>query len=102
MDLDIWDCLGRIKLIAKFRMTDLDICSHSRDRGGNPVLRLNKYGNAVHMHCILVYGILEMWLLKQLMAQKKWPLTQFCIYYLVQGQMDSAKFKDSKAFHINR
>ena len=27
MDLDLWDCLGRVKLIAKFQRTDLVICS---------------------------------------------------------------------------
>ena len=30
-DLDLWDCLGRIKLIAKFHRTDLVICCHSRE-----------------------------------------------------------------------
>ena len=31
MDLDLWDCLGRVKIgiIAKFHMTDLAIWSHS-------------------------------------------------------------------------
>ena len=31
MDLDVWDCLGKVKLILqrKFR-TDLVICGHSR------------------------------------------------------------------------
>ena len=31
MDLDLWDCLGRVKIgiIAKFHRTDLVICSHS-------------------------------------------------------------------------
>ena len=30
-DLDLWDCLGRVKIgiIAKFHRTDLVICSHS-------------------------------------------------------------------------
>ena len=35
MDLDLWDCLGRvikIRIIAKFHGTDLGICSHSRER----------------------------------------------------------------------
>ena len=33
MDLDLWDCLRRVKLviIAKFHRTDLIICSHSRE-----------------------------------------------------------------------
>ena len=31
MDLELWDCLGRVKLIAKFDGTDLVICSCSRD-----------------------------------------------------------------------
>ena len=35
MDLDLQDCLGRIKLVhcisAKFHRTDLAICSHSRE-----------------------------------------------------------------------
>ena len=30
MDLDLWDCIGRVKL-AKFHTTDLVICSHSRE-----------------------------------------------------------------------
>ena len=30
MDLDLWDCLGRVKL-AKFHTTDLVICSHSME-----------------------------------------------------------------------
>ena len=30
-DLDLWDCLGRVKLTAKFHKTDLVICSHSRE-----------------------------------------------------------------------
>ena len=30
-DLDLWDCLGRTKLIAKFYETDLVICSHYRE-----------------------------------------------------------------------
>ena len=33
LDLDLWDCLGRVKLIfntAKFHRTDLVICSLSR------------------------------------------------------------------------
>ena len=31
MDLDLWDCFGRVKIgiIAKFYRTDVDICSHS-------------------------------------------------------------------------
>ena len=36
MDLDLWHCLGRVKLIAKFNRTDLVICSLSRD--GTPHL----------------------------------------------------------------
>ena len=31
MDLDLWDCLGKVKLIAKLHRTDLVICSHSRE-----------------------------------------------------------------------
>ena len=31
MDLDLLDCLGRVKLVAKFHWTDLVICSHSRE-----------------------------------------------------------------------
>ena len=33
MDVDLWDCLGRVKLIfiAKFQRTDLVIYSHSRE-----------------------------------------------------------------------
>ena len=31
MALDLCDCLGRVKLIAKFHRTDLVICSHSRE-----------------------------------------------------------------------
>ena len=32
MDLDLWDCLGRVKLvIADFHRTDFIICSHSRE-----------------------------------------------------------------------
>ena len=31
MDLDLWDCLGRVKFIVKFHRTDLVICSHSRE-----------------------------------------------------------------------
>ena len=34
--LDLWDCLGNVKLIAKFQRTDLVICSHSRE--GKPCL----------------------------------------------------------------
>ena len=35
MDLDLWDCFGRVNLIlshtiAKFHRTGLDICNHSR------------------------------------------------------------------------
>ena len=31
MDLDLWDCLGRVKIvIAKFHRAGLIICSHSR------------------------------------------------------------------------
>ena len=32
-DLDLWDCLGRVKLILlqKFYRTDLVICSHSME-----------------------------------------------------------------------
>ena len=30
-DLDLWDSLGRVKLIAKFHRTGLVICSHSTD-----------------------------------------------------------------------
>ena len=31
MDLDLWDCLGRVThFIAKTHRTDLGICSHSR------------------------------------------------------------------------
>ena len=38
MGLDLWDCLGRVKLVlAKFHRTDLVNCSHSRE-GGNPFL----------------------------------------------------------------
>ena len=37
IDLDLLDCLGRVKLIiAKFLWTDLVICSNSRE--GKPVL----------------------------------------------------------------
>ena len=32
MDLDHWDCLGRVKLVAKFLRTDLVTRSHSRER----------------------------------------------------------------------
>ena len=33
-DLDLWDCLGRIKrgIVAKLRRTDFVICSHSREK----------------------------------------------------------------------
>ena len=31
-DLDLWDCLGRVKLVAKYHRTDLVICGHSRER----------------------------------------------------------------------
>ena len=31
MDLNVWDCLRRVKLIAKLHRTDLIICSHSRE-----------------------------------------------------------------------
>ena len=39
MDLDFWDCLGRVKLVitAKLHRTDLVICSHFRVEK-NPVL----------------------------------------------------------------
>ena len=36
MDLDHWDCLGRVKLTAKLHRMDLVICSHSRQ--GKPRL----------------------------------------------------------------
>ena len=41
MDLDFWDCFGRIKHIAKFCKPDLVFCSHSREE--NLVLLPNKY-----------------------------------------------------------
>ena len=41
MDLDLWDCLGGMKLIAKFHRTDLVICSHTRE--GRTCLISNKY-----------------------------------------------------------
>ena len=42
--LGLWDCLGRVKLIAKFqKWTDLVTCSHSRE-GKPPSYQLNKYG----------------------------------------------------------
>ena len=33
MDLDLWDCLGRVKLITKFHWTDIHVvtCNHYRD-----------------------------------------------------------------------
>ena len=32
MDLDVWDCLGKVKrIITKIHRTDLIICSHSRE-----------------------------------------------------------------------
>ena len=31
MDLDLLDCLGRVKLIVKLHRTDLVICCHSRE-----------------------------------------------------------------------
>ena len=44
MDLDLWDCLGRVKrIIAKFCWTDLVICSHFTER--KTVLKLEKYGS---------------------------------------------------------
>ena len=36
MNLDLWDCLGMVKLIAKFHKTDLVIRSHSKEE--NPRL----------------------------------------------------------------
>ena len=36
MDLDLWECLWRVKLITKFHRTDSVICSHSRE--GKPCL----------------------------------------------------------------
>ena len=44
-DLDLWDCLGRVKHllnIAKLYSTDLVICSYSRGEG-NPI-----FLNTVH------------------------------------------------------
>ena len=34
MDLDLWDCLGRVKLciLRKIHRTDIVTCSHSRER----------------------------------------------------------------------
>ena len=43
-DLDLWDCLGKVKLIAKFNRTDLVICNHST-KGKTLDLYPNKYGN---------------------------------------------------------
>ena len=40
-DLDLWDCLGRVKLIAKFHRTDLVICSHSREEKNLSYSRIN-------------------------------------------------------------
>ena len=31
MDLDLWDCLGRVKLMTDLTMTDFLIFSHSRE-----------------------------------------------------------------------
>ena len=41
MDLDLWDFLGRVKLIAKFHRTDLVICSHSREGKTPSYSRIN-------------------------------------------------------------
>ena len=44
MDLDLCNCLGRLKLtIAKLQRTDIVICSYSRKRK-KPVLQPNNYG----------------------------------------------------------
>ena len=42
----IFGIVGKTHIIAKFHMTDLIICSHSREE--NLVLQPNKYGN-VHV-----------------------------------------------------
>ena len=43
MDLDLWDCLGRVKLILqqKLHRTDLIICTHSRERNTPSYSRIN-------------------------------------------------------------
>ena len=42
MDLALWDCLGRIKLIAKFHRTDLLIFSHTREGKTPSYSQINK------------------------------------------------------------
>ena len=56
MDIDLWDCLGRVKtcIIAKFHKTDLAICSYSRE-GKTPS------HSRINMVCFIL-GILEMFI----------------------------------------
>ena len=53
-DLDLWDCLGMVKLISKFHRTDSVISSHSREGKTPSYSRINTVPECVCWHCIMV------------------------------------------------
>ena len=57
-NLDLWDYLGRLKLIAKFHWTDLVICSQSREGKTPSYSQINMVFNN-GLQCILMKSILR-------------------------------------------
>ena len=53
MDLDLWDCSGRVKL-SEFHRTDLVICSHSREEKTLSYNRINMIDPLCVMNFIFV------------------------------------------------
>ena len=51
MDLDLWDCLERVKLIANFFGADLVVCSHFREE---------KTPSYSQINMLLIKSLLEM------------------------------------------
>ena len=57
-NLDLWDYLGRLKLIAKFHRTDLVICIQSREGKTPSYSQINMVFNN-GLQCILMMSILR-------------------------------------------
>ena len=52
-DLDLWNCLGRFKLIKNFHRTDLVFCNYSREGETQSCSPIN---TAVVQQLLIVYG----------------------------------------------